>query len=104
MWYHHVAYFFGGAFLGNAVPHYASGVMGRPFPSPFASPPGKGLSSPTVNVLWGVFNVLVGYLLLHFVGTFNLRNSLDLAAAGLGVLLISVMLARHFGSVTLSGR
>ena len=104
MWYHYVAYFFGGAFLGNAVPHYASGVMGRPFPSPFASPPGKGLSSPTVNVLWGLFNALVGYLLLRYVGTFSLQNGLDVAAAGLGALLISVMLARHFGSVTLSGR
>jgi hypothetical protein len=99
MWYHYVAYFFGGAFLANAVPHYASGVMGRPFPSPFASPPGKGLSSPTVNVLWGLFNALVGYSLLRYVGTFSLQNGLDVAVAGLGVLLLSAMLARHFGSV-----
>jgi hypothetical protein len=99
MWYHYVAYFFGGAFLGNAVPHYASGVMGRPFPSPFSSPPGKGLSSPPVNVLWGLFNVLVGYSLLRYVGAFSLRNWSDAAAAGLGVLLMSVMLARHFASV-----
>ncbi len=104
MWYHYVAYFFGGAFLGNAVPHYTTGVMGRPFPSPFSSPPGKGPSPPWVNVLWGLFNALVGYLLLRCVGTFSFGNWSDVAAAGLGVLLISVMLARHFGSVTLSGR
>jgi hypothetical protein len=99
MWYHYVAYFFGGAFLGNAVPHYASGVMGRPFPSPFASPPGKGLSSPAINVLWGLFNALVGYLLLRYVGAFSLQNWSHVATAGLGVLLMSVMLARHFGPV-----
>jgi hypothetical protein len=28
-WLHDLAYFFGGAFLANAVPHYVSGVMGR---------------------------------------------------------------------------
>jgi hypothetical protein len=51
-WLHDIAYLFGGAFLANAVPHFVSGMMGRPFQSPFAKPPGKGLSSSTVNVLW----------------------------------------------------
>jgi hypothetical protein len=36
-WYAYVAYFFGGVFLVNAVPHFVSGVCGRRFPSPFAS-------------------------------------------------------------------
>ena len=44
-WLHDVSYLFGGAFLANAVPHFVSGMMGRPFQSPFAKPPGKGLSS-----------------------------------------------------------
>src|ERR1700691_1749597 len=48
-----VSYFFGGAFLANAVPPFVSGIMGRPFQRPFARPPGKGLSSSTVIVLWG---------------------------------------------------
>jgi len=60
-WYQYVAYFFGGAFLANAVPHLVNGISGRPFQSPFASPPGQGLSSSTVNVLWGLFNLAVGY-------------------------------------------
>ena len=42
-WLHYLAYFGGGAFLTNAVPHLVSGVMGRPFQSPFAKPPGEGL-------------------------------------------------------------
>ena len=62
-WQDYVAYFFGGMFVVNAVPHFVSGVMGRRFPSPFASPPGKGESSAMVNVLWGAFNLVIGYLL-----------------------------------------
>jgi hypothetical protein len=51
-WYDYIACFFAGAFLANAVPHFAHGVSGDRFPTPFASPPGRGLSSPTVNVVW----------------------------------------------------
>lgn len=48
-WYHLVAAVAAGFFLGNAVPHFVAGVMGQSFPSPFANPPGQGLSSPLVN-------------------------------------------------------
>jgi hypothetical protein len=97
MWQHDIAYFFGGAFLSNAVPHYVSGVMGRPFQSPFAKPPGKGLSSSTVNVLWGFANLLIAYGLLLRVGQFDLHALDHVASFGLGVLLIGVMSARVFG-------
>ena len=96
-WLHPLAYLFGGAFLANAVPHLVSGTMGRAFQSPFAKPPGKGLSSSTVNVLWGFLNLVVGYLLICRVGAFDLRSTVDVIASGLGVLLMSVMLARTFG-------
>jgi hypothetical protein len=95
-WYHDVAYFFGGAFLANAVPHYVNGVSGNPFQSPFAQPPGEGLSSALVNVLWGFTNVVVGYLLLARVGTFELRRWRHVVVAGAGALSMSVMLARAF--------
>jgi hypothetical protein len=96
-WYHYVAYFFGGAFLTNAVPHFVNGVSGHPFQSPFASPPGQGLSSSTVNVLWGFFNVVVGYVLVCRVGNFELRRTRHVLVFGLGVLAMAVMLARSFG-------
>src|SRR6202046_5105418 len=73
-WLALLADFFGGLFLANAIPHLVSGMMGRPFQSPFAKPPGEGLSSSTVNVVWGAFNVAVGYLLVCQVGAFDLRN------------------------------
>ncbi len=96
-WLHDVAYFFGGAFLTNAVPHFVSGVMGRPFQSPFAKPPGKGHSSSTINVLWGFFNLVMGYLLVCRVGNFDLHATEQVVALGAGVLLMGVMSARMFG-------
>jgi hypothetical protein len=97
-WLYFIAYFFGGAFLSNAVPHFVSGVTGRPFQSPFAKPPGKGLSSSTVNVLWGFANLVIAYLLLCRVGVFDLRDTLDAIAFGLGVLGMGVVSARLFGA------
>jgi hypothetical protein len=94
---HDIAWFFGGAFLANAIPHLVSGMMGRAFQSPFAKPRGEGLSSATVNVLWGFFNLVVGYLLVLHVGDFDLRAGADAAALGLGGLVLALPLARHFG-------
>ena len=95
----YISYFFAGAFLTNAVPHFVCGVMGQPFQSPFAKPPGKGLSSSTVNVLWGFLNLVIGYLLVCRVGDFNLRATDQIVALGLGILLMGVMLARTFGKL-----
>jgi hypothetical protein len=96
-WLWLVSYFFGGVFAANAVPHFVSGTMGRPFQSPFAKPPGRGLSSATVNVVWGFFNAAVGYLLVMQVGVFDPRAAMHVVAFGTGVLLIGVFSARHFG-------
>jgi len=96
-WHYLLSNFFGGIFLANAVPHFVSGVMGRPFQSPFAKPPGEGLSSSTVNVLWGFLNAVISYVLLVRVGSFRLKAIGDVVAVGLGVLLISLFAARHFG-------
>jgi hypothetical protein len=95
-WYQLVAHFFGGMFFVNGIPHFVCGVSGRKFPSPFASPPGKGLSSAMVNVLWGALNVGIGYWLVWHVGIFDLRSAREVAVAGVGGLLMGVMLARAF--------
>ena len=54
-WHTYVAHFPGGMFLVNAIPHSVSGLLGRAFPSPFASPPGQGESTALINVLWEGF-------------------------------------------------
>ena len=96
-WLWLVSYFCGGAFAANAVPHLVSGTTGHPFQSPFAKPSGQGLSSATVNVAWGSFNAVVGYLLVAHVGVFDPRATTHILAFGLGALLISLFSARHFG-------
>jgi hypothetical protein len=96
-WLHDVSYLFGGAFLANAIPHFISGVMGKPFQSPFAKPPGQGLSSSTVNVLWGFANFAAAYVLIAWVGNFNLRTIDHVVAAGLGILVMAILTARMFG-------
>jgi hypothetical protein len=96
-WYHYVAYFFGGAFLANSLPHLINGVSGHPFQSPFASPPGVGLSSAVTNVLWGTFNLAVAYLLVCRVGRFDLRTTRHVAVLFAGFLIMSLMCAHTFG-------
>lgn len=56
--------FVSGMFISNGIPHFSNGISGRRFHSPFATPPGKGLSSAFVNVLWGFANFCVGALIL----------------------------------------
>jgi hypothetical protein len=96
-WLTYVSYFFGGIFLGNAIPHFVSGTMGCAFQSPFARPPGKGLSSALVNVGWGAFNIVLGYVLVLRVGAFDLRDTSDAVAFGAGFIAIGALSARLFG-------
>ena len=96
-WYDYVSYFFGGAVLANSLPHIGNGISGRPFQSPFAKPAGQGLSSSTINVVWGFFNLAVAYLLIFCVGGFDLRNVAHALTLGAGMLIASFLLARGFG-------
>ena len=97
-WYYYLAHFFAGAFLANSIPHLVQGMCGNKFQSPFASPPGVGESSATVNVIWGWFNLIVGGALLRLF--FPLPPPVgSLIAAALGALVLALWLANHFGKV-----
>jgi len=96
-WLHDGSYFLAGAFLSNGIPHFVSGVMGRPFQTPFAQPPGQGLSSSTTNVVWGFFNFAAGYGLTCHVGSFDWHTLDNVGALGAGGLLIGLVAARGFG-------
>jgi hypothetical protein len=98
-WYVYSVHFVAGLFLANAVPHFVNGISGERFQSPFASPPGVGESSALVNVLWGMANLVIGYVLLFGVGEFAGGLSGDALVVALGVLATAVGLARHFGRV-----
>ena len=98
-WYYYLAHFFAGAFFANGVPHFVQGICGNKFQTPFASPRGVGESSAIVNVVWGFFNFLIAAALMR---TFfaALPRPLGLAVAtALGVLLMALFLANHFGKV-----
>jgi hypothetical protein len=94
-WYDYIACFFAGMFLANAVPHFVQGISGERFPSPFSHPPGKGLSSPTVNVVWALFNLVVGYILFR-AGKVSSGGDLALGVFFAGIAAISVMLSVNF--------
>jgi len=98
-WYCYLLEFLGGAFLANGVPHFVQGTCGNPFQSPFAKPSGVGESSPLSNVLWGFGNLVAGVLLLHYFWPVGCATALRWGAVGLGVLLMSIFNATHFGEV-----
>ena len=54
-------------------------------------------SSAWVNVLWGLFNLVVAYLLVCRVGSFDLRKTQHVLVLGAGFLIMSLLLARTFG-------
>ena len=95
--------FFAGAFLCNSLPHLFAGLQGRKFPTPFSRPATIGYSSAFTNALWGIFNAVIGLLLLDrapvSIGLNAGFISAMLGAAGLGAYV-----AVHFGKVTAGGR
>jgi hypothetical protein len=94
-WYNYIACFFAGAFLANVVPHFFHGISGDRFPTPFAKPPGRGLSSPTVNVAWSWINLVAGYVLLR-AGKVSTENQVTLIVFLAGVVAISTILSFRF--------
>lgn len=94
-WYDYLAAFFAGMVLANVVPHFVHGISGDPFPTPFAKPPGRGLSSPTVNVVWALVNMVIGYVLLR-VGHVSCANLASLGVFFAGVVLLSIQLSISF--------
>lgn len=94
-WYNYIACFFAGMFIANTVPHFIHGVSGDSFPTPFANPPGKGLSSPTVNVLWGLLNLVIGYF-LYKGGKISNSNKWSILVFFTGIVTMSIMLSFAF--------
>jgi uncharacterized membrane protein len=94
-WYNYLACFFAGAFLANVVPHFTHGISGDHFPTPFAHPPGRGLSSPTVNVIWAWVNLVLGYVLFR-VGRVSSENHVTLVVFLAGIVAISAILSFRF--------
>ncbi len=96
-WFNYFACFFSGIIFTNAFPHFVYGICGDRFPTPFAHPPGRGLSSPTVNVLWALLNMVVGYALFR-VGKVSTGGDFALALFFAALVLTSVLGSVHFAN------
>lgn len=94
-WYHYIEAFFAGAFLSNFVPHFVHGISGNKFPSIFSQPRGVGLSSPTLNIVWALINLLIGYTLLLISGANN-AHPLSLLPIFTGIAAVGLWLSIRF--------
>jgi deazaflavin-dependent oxidoreductase (nitroreductase family) len=90
----------GVALLVNAVPHGVSGLLGRPFPSPFGDPPGVGMSPPPVNVGWSAGNAITGVLILRR----GIRSPAEVVGAAVGAVAMAAVISYHFRDVFAGGR
>lgn len=86
-----------GALLVNAAPHGVAGLIGRPFPTPFADPPGRGLSGRLPNLVWSAANAALGALLLRGHDGSRREN----AAIAVSGAVSAAGLVAYFGSLDL---
>ncbi|MDR0792999.1 MAG: hypothetical protein LBE82_06800 [Chitinophagaceae bacterium] len=94
-WYYYFGGFWAGMFLANFVPHFITGISGNKFPTPFAKPPGKGLSSPVLNVVWGLLNLVIGFLLFK-AAKISIDDTLSLIIFFIGIALMSIFSSINF--------
>ena len=94
-WYFYLLEFLSGALLANGVPHFVQGVCGNRFPTPFAKPPGRGLSSPMVNVVWALANLVVGTILFR-VGRLTTWDTSTVVVFFVGLAALSLMCSSNF--------
>jgi hypothetical protein len=94
-WYNYLAAFVSGAAFANFVPHFVHGVSGDGFPTPFARPPGRGLSSPTINVVWALVNLILGYVLWR-AGGVTLQPSFALLVCFAGIAVLGIQASVGF--------
>jgi hypothetical protein len=89
-------------FLANAVPHVLAGPLILNLPTPFSGGPGT-LSSPMVNVLWGLSNVGIGWWLLTRVRQWLAVPSVRWTMIAAAV-IFAIFLTWAIGSQPLPGR
>ncbi len=94
-WYYYFGGFWAGVFLANFFPHFAKGACGDLFPTPFSKPRGKGPSSPMVNILWGLLNLLIAGI-LYKVSNVSLQDALSMVIFFAGFAAKSIAGARNF--------
>ncbi len=95
-WIAFLAHFLAAAIMTNGIPHFVSGVCGRPFRTPFARMSGSRTSSAELNVVWGWANFVVAFLLFANIGPLYIGTPIDTIFIALGMLVAGLLLARIF--------
>ena len=85
--------FLSGVLFANGIPHFVNGISGNQFPSPFSDPAFFGPSSALINILWGLFNFILGYIV--FVKP---KSTLSRLVFLLGFIISSIALSIHFSN------
>ena len=89
-----IGWFFSGIFLVNVLPHLIRGISGDKFPSPFAKPHGKKLSSPTLNVIWAFINLSIFLAIFYFNEfSFTVVNGVIMLVGGF---IMAIYLSKYF--------
>ncbi len=94
-WYNYLCGFLAGAILANFVPHFIHGISGNRFPTPFSKPHGKGLSSPTINVFWALFNLIIGYLFFR-IARISTHDTFSIIVLFAGISMLSLRMSKRF--------
>ena len=89
-----IGWFFSGVFFVNVLPHLIRGISGDKFPSPFAKPHGKKLSSPTLNVIWAFINLSIVLTIFYF-NQFSFTVMYGVVIL-IGGFTMSIYLSRYF--------
>jgi hypothetical protein len=90
-WLNLLLCFLAGGLLSNAIPHLANGTSGRSFQTPFSRGRVPAKSSPVVNVLWGSFNLGLGFVLFSVFGAGSVLAAVLAGAGGLAVALLDAV-------------
>jgi hypothetical protein len=87
-------WFFSGVLLINVLPHLIHGISGDKFPSAFAKPHGKKLSSPTLNVIWAFINLSIFLTIFYFNrSSFTALYAVIMLAGGF---MMAIYLSKYF--------
>ena len=95
LWYNYLFCFLLGVFSVNFLPHFFNGVSGNRFPTPFAKPRGRGLSSPWLNVVWGLFNLVLATVFFLY-SHLSFKHPAGSVAAFAGIAFMSIRLSLVF--------
>jgi hypothetical protein len=102
-----ISYFMSGVFISNSIPHIVNGTSGRKFPERFPfknssqkeTPLEAFFFSPIANVIWGVLNLSIGFVIANSVGKFRIGLTSDMLVFMIGFTATAIFLAWNMGRV-----